>query len=81
MRRRSGRLAATAAAIVRLRDAYLEPWSDVAPPGALREATELARVLGAATRALCWDRVVMLCGGSLDDPDRWLQALAAGLGS
>lgn len=62
-------------AIVRLRDAYLEPWSDLAPASALREAAELARVLGAATRALCWYRVVTLIGGSLDDPDGWLREL------
>lgn len=62
-------------AIARLRDAYLEPWSDLAPPGALREAAELARVLGGATRALCWYRVVTLIGGSLDDEDGWLQEL------
>lgn len=62
--------------IVRLRDAYLEAWSDLAPAHALREAAELARVLGAATRALCWYRVVSFTGGSLDDQDGWLRELA-----
>lgn len=62
-------------AIQRLRDAYLEPWSGLAPVSALREAAGLARVLGAATRALSWFRVVTLVGGSLDDPDGWLREL------
>jgi hypothetical protein len=66
-------------AIIRLRDAYLEPWSDLAPASALREAAELGRVLGAATRALCWYRVVTLVGGDLDEPDGWLRSLAAEL--
>jgi hypothetical protein len=66
-------------AIIRLRDAYLEPWSDLAPASALREAAELGRVLGAATRALCWYRVVTLVGGELDEPDGWLRSLEAEL--
>jgi len=65
--------------IIRLRDAYLEPWSDLAPMTALREAAELGRVLGAATRALCWYRVLTLVGGELDEPDGWLRTLAADL--
>ena len=66
-------------AIVRLRDAYLEPWSDLAPMTALREAAELGRILGAATRALCWYRVVTLVGGDPADPDGWLRQLVADL--
>jgi len=69
------RLATDDPAIQRLRDAYLEPWSGLAPVSALREAAGLARVLGAATRALSWFRVVTLVGGSLDDPDGWLREL------
>lgn len=68
-------------AIQRLRDAYLEPWGDLAPVRALREAAELARVLGAATRALSWFRVVTIVGGSLDDPDGWLRELGEQLPS
>lgn len=66
-------------AIVRLRDGYLEPWSDLAPVVALREAAELGRILGAATRALCWYRVVRLVGGDPADPDAWVRRLAADL--
>lgn len=66
-------------AIVRLRDAYLEPWSGLAPMAALREAAELGRILGAATRALCWYRIVTLIGGELDEPDGWLRQLAEDL--
>lgn len=57
-------------AIDRLRDAYLEPWSDFASASALRRAAELGRVLGSVTRALCWYRVATLIEGVLDEePD------------
>lgn len=56
--------------ILRLRDAYLEVWSDRAPAAALREAAELARVLGQITRTLCWHRVVTLVDKGLEsEPD------------
>lgn len=56
--------------ILRLRDAYLSEWSDVAPMAALREAAELARVIGQITRTLCWHRVVTLVDGGLEaEPD------------
>jgi hypothetical protein len=57
-------------AIARLRDAYLEPWSDLAPTSVLRRAAEGGRVLGSVTRALCWYRVATLNEGVLDEePD------------
>jgi Phosphotransferase enzyme family len=40
----------------RLRDSYLEGWSDVAPLSALVAAAEAARVLGAVSRAAAWER-------------------------
>jgi aminoglycoside phosphotransferase (APT) family kinase protein len=40
----------------RLRDAYLEAWSDVAPLSALVAAEERARLLGAVGRAASWER-------------------------
>lgn len=44
-------------AIDALRDAYLEPWSDLGSREDLRRAAELARRLGQVSRALCWHRV------------------------
>ena len=41
-------------AILRLRDAYLEPWGAVAPAHELRRAAVLGARLGSVTRALCW---------------------------
>jgi hypothetical protein len=41
-------------AIMRLRDAYLEPWGAVAPARELRRAAEIGARLGSVTRALCW---------------------------
>jgi Ser/Thr protein kinase RdoA (MazF antagonist) len=40
----------------RLRDGYLEAWSDVAPLSALVAAEERTRVLGAISRAVSWER-------------------------
>jgi hypothetical protein len=45
-------LAEIPAAQARLRDAYLEPWTAVAPRRRLREAAELAMLLGALEHAL-----------------------------
>lgn len=41
-------------AIIRLRDAYLEPWGAVAPAHELRRAAKIGARLGSVTRALCW---------------------------
>ena len=40
--------------IVRLRDAYLEPWTTVAPRGDMVAAAELARRTGTIQRAMAW---------------------------
>jgi Phosphotransferase enzyme family len=43
--------------VVRLRDAYLEPWTSVLPRAELVVAAELARRTGTVQRALAWYRV------------------------
>ena len=52
--------------MLRLRDAYLEVFSDLAPHAELVEALELACRLSRITRALVWDRAVRALG---QDPD------------
>ncbi|WP_433388716.1 phosphotransferase [Micromonospora sp. KLBMP9576] len=68
-------------ALARLRDAYLEPWSDGHDPATLREAARLAVRVSRVSRALSWRRA--LCG---PDPARaqyasavpgWLRELLA----
>jgi Ser/Thr protein kinase RdoA (MazF antagonist) len=44
--------------VLRLRDAYLEPFSDLAPHTELVEALELACRVGKAARALTWTRAL-----------------------
>ncbi|GAA1990913.1 aminoglycoside phosphotransferase family protein [Catenulispora subtropica] len=57
--------------LTRLRDAYLEPWTDAGPsPAELRRAVTLARRVGLLGRALAWGRVFeehrARLGGTLD---------------
>jgi hypothetical protein len=54
------------AAILRLRDAYLEPWTDLLPGRALEELADLGARLSTLTRALSWYRVATLDEGALD---------------
>lgn len=54
------------ARIARIRDAYLEPFSSLAPLPALRRAARIGERLGMVSRALTWYRVVKLSGGPLD---------------
>jgi hypothetical protein len=51
--------------IVRLRDAYLEPWTALLPRRALEEAAVLGARLATLTRSLSWHRVVTLDDGAL----------------
>jgi phosphotransferase family enzyme len=51
-------LAVTDPAFVRLRDAYLEPFTDLAPRASLVADVELACQVGKVARALTWDRAV-----------------------
>ena len=56
--------------IVRLRDAYLEPWEAVLPGPALAHAAAIGARLSTLTRALSWHRVVTLDEGAMDaEPD------------
>jgi Phosphotransferase enzyme family len=52
--------------IVRLRDAYLEPWSTLVPRSALSDAAAIGARLSTLTRALSWHRVVTLNEGAMD---------------
>ena len=52
--------------IVRLRDAYLEPFERFAPASRLRRAASIGRRLGIVTRALAWYRTVTLSQGPPD---------------
>ena len=71
-----GRTRADEAAALRLRDAYLEAWSDLAPHAELVETLELAVRVGWIARSHTWLRAV---GDATDD--RWatapLESLAA----
>jgi hypothetical protein len=51
-------LAADAPELKRLRDAYLEPWSSLAPRADLLRAVDLGRLVGYGTRLLSWQRIV-----------------------
>jgi hypothetical protein len=51
-------LAATDPMFVRMRDAYLEPFTDLAPRASLVADVELACQVGKVARALTWDRAV-----------------------
>ena len=48
--------------VPRVRDAYLEVFSDLAPHTELVEALELACHVGKAARALTWDRALRATG-------------------
>jgi hypothetical protein len=50
------------ASVLRLRDAYLEPFSDLAPHAELVEALELACRVAKIARALTWNRAVSALG-------------------
>jgi hypothetical protein len=52
--------------IVRLRDAYLEPWGTLLPASALSDAAAIGARLSTLTRALSWHRVVTLNDGAID---------------
>jgi hypothetical protein len=46
--------------LLRLRDAYLEPWTSLARPADLAAAADLARRTGTIQRAMAWHRVARL---------------------
>jgi len=53
--------------VLRLRDAYLESWTELAPIKELREIFAEAYALGALARAGTWDRLVAPLTGALRD--------------
>ena len=59
--------------VLRLRDAYLEPFSDLAPRAELVEALELACRVGKAARALTWTRALSELHPD-DVEDQWARA-------
>ena len=66
--------------LFRLRDAYLEAWTDVLPRSALGEALEIALDLGRIGKAAAWDRSLSGLGpdemaGHGDAPAAWLMDL------
>lgn len=66
--------------VPRLRDAYLEPWSDLADPATLRRSAELACRVGRLSRALAWRRALHGAAVPVDDafrsaPAAWLDEL------
>jgi hypothetical protein len=61
----------------RLRDAYLEAWSDVLPRAPLRDALDIALDLGRIGKAAAWDRA--LSGLEPDDMDGFGDAPAGWL--
>ncbi|MEV4345798.1 phosphotransferase [Actinoplanes sp. NPDC049596] len=65
---------------VRLRDAYLEVWSDLAPPKTLRRSASLAFRLARVSRALAWRRAIADAALPVDEDfrtaaDWWLAEL------
>jgi hypothetical protein len=69
-------------AVRRVRDAYLEVWSDLAPPRELVAELELACWVGKVARALIWDRALREQGHDqarefADAPRQHLAALLA----
>ncbi len=67
-------LAADGPEITHLRDAYLEPWTTIAPRTQLLADVQPALILAAACRALSWRLVI----SELDPPllDEWADAVA-----
>jgi Phosphotransferase enzyme family len=61
------------ARLLRLRDAYLEVFSDLAPHGELVDALELACRVGKVARALTWNRAISALGPD-EVEDRWASA-------
>jgi hypothetical protein len=78
-------VAEDAAELDRLRDAYLEPWSDLAPRADLLRAIDLARLIGYGTRLLSWQRIVPHFDPPIredygESVPRWFRALLEDLG-
>ena len=59
MAARAIRVGAGDPVLLRLRDAYLEPWAGFGSPGELREVCGLALRVGPPARALTWRRILL----------------------
>jgi hypothetical protein len=69
-------------ALARLRDAYLEPWTDLAPAATLRQSVSLACRLGRVSRAMSWRRAIQDAALPVEEDFRtaaayWLNELPA----
>ncbi|MGN6132124.1 MAG: hypothetical protein ACTHOK_17430 [Nocardioidaceae bacterium] len=74
-------LALDASAVMRLLDAYLDRWADLAPRDELHELLDAALVLGRVHRYLSWDRSFTgvppeALGDHAGSPAVWLELLA-----
>ncbi|GAA0558177.1 phosphotransferase [Paractinoplanes ferrugineus] len=65
-------------ALARLRDAYLEPWTDLAPAATLRRSVSLSCRLGRVSRSLSWRRAVRDAALPVDDDFRTAAAFWLG---
>jgi hypothetical protein len=68
--------------LARLRDAYLEPWSDLADPATLRRSVTLACRVARLSRAMAWRRALRDAAVPVDEgfrtaPAAWLGELLA----
>jgi Phosphotransferase enzyme family len=68
--------------LTRLRDAYLEPWSDLADPATLRRSVTLACRVTRLSRAMAWRRALRDAAVPVDEgfraaPAAWLNELLA----
>ena len=68
--------------LLRLRDAYLEVWSDLAGKATLRRSVSLACRVGRVARAMAWQRALRDTGVPVDEafrgaPAAWLAELPA----
>jgi hypothetical protein len=75
-----GWVATDDAGVTRLRDAYLEPFGDLAPHSRLVEELELACRVGKIARALTWHRAVAATPPK-DVEERWLTGAGESLQS
>ncbi|MGO1053320.1 phosphotransferase family protein [Crossiella sp. CA198] len=64
--------------MLRLRDAYLEPWSDLGTPAELRRTLALTTKVGAISRALAWERALL--GADESALAEWAEAVPGWLG-
>jgi hypothetical protein len=58
-----------------LRDAYLEPWTGLAPAGALRRAADVGSALGIVTGGLTWYEVITRLPGAHEEEPREMAAI------